>query len=83
MSHVTEALLPHSEPKEEPRPILWGYALLAAVFWGTSNFFFSLVTTQDFATVCQSWTGFLLMSVVYRSLEIYRDSEPRNSDRIK
>ena len=78
-SAVHESLLPQTtEPTEptEPKklPLLWEHALIAAVFWGSSNFFYSKVTTKDFPTVCQSWTGFIITSILYRSYEIYSDS---------
>jgi hypothetical protein len=74
-SAIHDPLLPEvtTEPKKE-LPLLWKSAVLAAAFWGTSNFFYAKVTTKDFATVCQSWSGFLITSVLYRSYEIYSDS---------
>ena len=88
-SAVHESLLAQTtdttEPKKEekPLPLLWEHALVAAAFWGTSNFFYAKVTTKDFPTVCQSWTGFIITSILYRSYEIYSDSQPRTSLRIK
>jgi len=41
-----------NEPPKTKLPLLWEHALLAAAFWGTSNFFYAKVTTKDFATVC-------------------------------
>jgi hypothetical protein len=50
---VTDPLLPQTnEPPKTKLPLLWEHALLAAAFWGTSNFFYAKVTTKDFATVC-------------------------------
>ncbi len=48
------------------RKILWEQAIVAAGFWGISNFFYSLVSNHDFPTICLSWTGFLLTSFFYR-----------------
>lgn len=74
-SAVTESLLPQTaEPKKVQLPLLWEHALLAAAFWGSSNFFYAKVTTKDFATVCQSWSGFIITSILYRTYEIYSDS---------
>lgn len=72
---VHESLLPQStESKKAQLPLLWEHALIAAAFWGTSNFFYAKVTTKDFATVCQSWSGFVITSILYRTYEIYSDS---------
>ena len=84
-SAIHDPLLPETttDAKKEPLPLLWKSAVLAAAFWGTSNFFYARVTTKDFPTVCLSWTGFIITSVCYRLYEIYSDSQPRTSVRIK
>ena len=41
---------------------------MAAAFWGCSNFFYSLLNSHDFPTICLSWTGFFFTSLAYRCL---------------
>ncbi|TNV78842.1 hypothetical protein FGO68_gene1391 [Halteria grandinella] len=58
--------------KRQKKPVLWEQALVAAFFWGTSNFFYSMVSSHDFAVTCLSWTGFVLTSLVYRAIELWK-----------
>ena len=54
----------------EKKKVLWEQAIVAAGFWGISNFFYSMISNHDFSTICLSWTGFLFTSLVYRSYQL-------------
>ena len=61
-----------SAARRAKKPVLWEQALVAAFFWGTSNFFYSIVSSHDFAVTCLSWTGFVLTSLIYRAIELWK-----------
>ncbi|TNV72123.1 hypothetical protein FGO68_gene17446 [Halteria grandinella] len=84
----TEALLqpsgsPTKQTASSTQNILWGQSLLAALAWGSANFFYSILTTHDFSVICLSWTGFIGTAIVYKVVKLARDPRKVNRNLLK
>ena len=58
-----------------PKKILYDQAILAAFAWASSNFFFGILTSHDFATSCLQFSGYLLLSLSIRLYQIMVDGK--------
>jgi drug/metabolite transporter (DMT)-like permease len=84
MKEQGKLLLPLDAPFKvivplKQKPVLWEQALIAACFWGTSNFFYSVVGNHDVAVTALSWPGFIAPALVYRIYQIAKIKRVQNS----
>jgi hypothetical protein len=64
--NLKEPLLGSTMSSAPPKKILYDQAILAAFAWASSNFFFGILTSHDFATSCLQFSGYLLLSLAIR-----------------
>ena len=50
----------------EQKKIIYDQAIFATFSWAFANFFFGRLDSQDFATSCLQFTGYLLVSFFYK-----------------
>ena len=68
--NLKEPLLPKTLA-EPPKRVFYDQAILAAFAWASSNFFFGILTSHDFATSCLQFSGYLLFGFIVRFYQIF------------
>jgi len=64
-----------TEKVPEQRKFLWYYAVLGAMAWGFSNFFYGLMDNRDFAANCLNYSGTLVIALLVKGYFLMKEKE--------
>lgn len=53
-----------------PKVVHYKLAIITALMWGTANVTFSYLDGKGFAVSCLSWTGFIMISLMWKVFEL-------------